>query len=132
MTLKACTILAIDDSRAILTFLRISLELYGMTFHAASTAAEGARLYRDIRPDIIILDLGLPDHSGLDLLPELCQPDSTRDVPAAVIVLTVRQDAATRLKALKLGASSYLTKPFLMEELLEIIAAHVHCTAIEK
>lgn len=120
MTLQGRTILAIDDSVAILTFLRISLELQGAVFHTAANAAEGIHLCQALRPDLIILDLGLPDRSGLEILPELCRLPSD-GLPPVVIVLTVRKEATIRHRALIEGASAYLTKPFLMEELLDAI-----------
>lgn len=125
MSFQARTILAIDDSAAILTFLRISLELHGATFYSASTASDGVRLCHELQPDLVILDLGLPDRSGVDILPELIQ-DSAAERPApAVIVLTVRKEQAMRQKTLELGASAYITKPFLMDELLEVMAEYL-------
>lgn len=124
MSLQARKILAIDDSTAILTFLRISLELQGADFYTANTAADGIRLCNEIKPDLVILDLGLPDRDGIEVLPELCRPNDTSASPT-VIVLTVRKEQAIRQKALELGASAYLTKPFLMEELLEVMGEHL-------
>lgn len=128
MTLRARKILAIDDSTAILTFLRISLELQGASFYSAGTAADGLRLCAELQPDLVILDLGLPDRNGMDILPELCQQPQNlpgQTASPTVIVLTVRKEQAMRHKAMELGASDYLTKPFLMDELLEVMVEHL-------
>jgi DNA-binding response OmpR family regulator len=113
------TIVAIDDTPSILTFLRISLEAQGYTFHAAATAASGLELCQQIKPDLVILDLGLPDRDGIDILPELKQDTTSKHPP--VVVLTVRKEQDMRDKAMQQGADAYLSKPFLMEALLEII-----------
>jgi two-component system KDP operon response regulator KdpE len=128
MTLRACKILAIDDAAAILTFLRISLESQGAAFYSAGTATDGLRLCAEIKPDIVILDLGLPDRSGMDILPDICKHRTTPDSRTApiVIVLTVRKEQSIRQQALERGASDYLTKPFLVDDLLEVILAHLH------
>lgn len=112
------TILAIDDTPAIRTFLRISLLDLGVNFLEASTASDGMRLCEENKPDLVVLDLGLPDRDGLDILPEI--KASPEKVPA-VIVLTVRSDRKTRDIAKERGASAYLTKPFEMDDLIEAI-----------
>lgn len=127
MTLRSRKILAIDDSAAILTFLRISLELQGAQFYAASTAADGVRLCDALHPDLVILDMGLPDRSGLEILPELLR--GSAGAPPVVIVLTVRKEQTIRQQALALGASDYLTKPFLMEELIEAMVTQLNAAA---
>src|SRR5882724_2607445 len=64
-------IVVIDDTHSILTFLRISLEALGATFHGAATASGGLALCETANPDLIILDLHLPDKEGLNILPRL-------------------------------------------------------------
>lgn len=119
MLLEGQTILAIDDAPSILTFLRVSLLDEGATFHAASTAKEGLRLCHEVHPDIVILDLGLPDADGLDILPEI--KNLSAQEPPCTIVLTVRKGNETIQEAYQKGADGYLTKPFMVEDLLEII-----------
>lgn len=119
MSLANKHIVAIDDTHAILTFLRISLEAMGATFDGAATASGGMALCETKRPDLVILDLGLPDHGGLDILPRLKHLSKHRDLP--VIVLTVRKEQEARDTAARLGANAYLTKPFLMEDLVKVI-----------
>jgi len=125
-------IIAIDDTHSILNFLRISLEALGARFQGAATASGGLALCESDRPDLVVLDLGLPDKEGLDILPRLKRLDKEGNVP--VIVLTVRNSPEDRELAASLGASAYITKPFVMNELVEEIqrqlklkpAPHLH------
>src|SRR5262245_57741783 len=114
------SILAIDDAAAIRTFLRISMQAHGAQFHEAGTVADGRSMAQSVNPDIIVLDLDLPDGDGLDLLPELKNMSGT-DKDPMVIILSVRKEQETKDRAQQLGADAYLTKPFLMDNLLEII-----------
>src|SRR5579872_6873676 len=119
MPLSNKHIVAIDDTHSVLTFLRISLEALGATFHGAATAAGGMALCESAQPDLIILDLGLPDKEGLEILPRLKRLSKDHNLP--VVVLTVRNEAESRDMAKKLGADAYVTKPFIMDDLIEII-----------
>ena len=112
-------IVAIDDTHAILTFLRISLEAMGATFNGAATASGGMALCETVHPDLVILDLGLPDHEGFDILPRLKRLNKDRDL--SVVVLTVRKEQESRDKAKEMGADAYVTKPFIMDDLIEVI-----------
>lgn len=115
------TIVAIDDARSIRTFLRISLESQGATFYESGTAMEGLATCRKVHPDLVVLDLGLPDEDGLTILPEIKKLSSTPQV----IVLTVRKENEMKEKARALGANAYITKPFLVDELMDAIEAYV-------
>ena len=114
-------IIAIDDASSIRTFLRISLESQGAEFHEAATAHQGVKLCQQEQPDLVVLDLGLPDGDGLDILPELKHADSQPQV----IVLTVRKEHEVQEKAQELGADAYITKPFMVDELMDAIETHV-------
>jgi two-component system KDP operon response regulator KdpE len=107
------TVLIIDDELAIRRFLRSALEAQGHATLEAATAAEGLRAVRLRRPDLILLDLGLPDRDGLSLIPEI---RALTDVP--LLVLTVRDAEASKVQALDAGADDYVTKPFSVPELL--------------
>jgi len=120
MSLEQKNILAIDDTPAIRTFLRISLQTHGAKFFEAASAMEGVRLCEEVKPDLVVLDLGLPDKDGLDILPTLKMADKNGE-PPKVVILSVRKEQSTKSRAFSLGADAYLTKPFLMEELLEVI-----------
>ncbi|WP_085902064.1 response regulator [Kiloniella majae] len=119
MSLEGIKIVAIDDTPSIRTFLRVSLEDEGAEFYEASTANEGLDLCKRIVPDLVVLDLGLPDIDGLDILPEIKGIKPNNKMP--VLVLSVRKARETVKEAFEKGANGYLTKPFMVEDLLEII-----------
>lgn len=120
MMLKNRRVLAIDDTSSIRTFLKISLQAQGADFFEAGDATQGLDLFHKIQPDLIVLDLGLPDKDGLDLLPEFKASSLNGHAPI-VIILTVRKEQTTKDRAFALGADAYLTKPFMMDELLDAI-----------
>jgi len=106
-------ILIIDDELQIRRFLRISLEAKGYHVHEAETGQEGVLKTAQLRPDVVILDMGLPDMDGLEVLKRLREWTQT-----PVIILSVRDSDRDKVAALDGGADDYLTKPFSTEELL--------------
>ncbi|HVY13173.1 MAG TPA: response regulator [Alphaproteobacteria bacterium] len=120
MELRDKKVLVIDDAAPIRTFLRISLQAQGANFYEAATATNGLELCEDIKPDVVVLDLGLPDKDGLEILADIKKKGANGHFPS-VVVLTVRKEQSTISRAYSLGADAYLTKPFLMEDLLELI-----------
>ena len=106
-------ILVVDDEPQIHRFLRPSLIATGYDVIAASTGAEGLRRAANDGARLIILDLGLPDMDGKDVLAEIRRRS---DVP--VIVLSARDREAEKIAALDLGADDYVNKPFAIGELL--------------
>ncbi len=129
MPLKNKKILVIDDTDSIRTFLRIALEAQGATLYEASNAAEGIELCNSMQPDLVVLDLGLPDRDGLDILPELKSADDNKHIPV-VVILSVRKDHSTVNKANLLGVDGYISKPFMMDELLDIIDTKLRVKSI--
>ncbi len=115
------TALIIDDAASIRTFIKISLDAGGWIVHEAGSVAGGRKQIAEHAPDLIILDLGLPDGDGLEILQALAEQDAFAHISPRVIVLTVRKDPDTKQSALRLGAHSFLTKPFDMETLLELV-----------
>jgi len=113
-------VLVIDDEPQILRALRINLSVRGYEVSTAATGAEALRVAADHRPDIVILDLGLPDMSGIDVLAGL---RGWLTVP--VIVLSARTDSSDKVEALDAGADDYVTKPFGMDEFLARLRAAV-------
>jgi two-component system, OmpR family, KDP operon response regulator KdpE len=107
------TILIIDDEVQIRRLLEITLSAYGFKISEASTGKEGLALAASIQPVLIILDLGLPDADGLDILKKLREWYNK-----PVIILSVRNSEDDIIKALDTGANDYLTKPFRTGELL--------------
>jgi two-component system KDP operon response regulator KdpE len=110
---EAASILIIDDEPQIRRFLRISLASQGYRILEAATGGEGLSQAALGKPDLIVLDLGLPDLDGQAVLQELrvwCE------VP--IIVLSVRASEAQKVQALDAGANDYVTKPFGIQEFL--------------
>jgi two-component system KDP operon response regulator KdpE len=113
MTEPLASIVLIEDDPQIRRFLVAALEIHGYAPHEAATAAEGLRQVTMRQPDLVILDLGLPDVSGLDLIKRL-REWYTRPI----LVLSARTQEHDKVAALDCGADDYLTKPFGIEELL--------------
>lgn len=111
-------VLIVDDEPQIHRFLRPALEAAGYAPLPASTGAEGLRLAASRAPDLVLLDLGLPDIDGQDVLRRLRQFSA---VP--VIVLSARDREAEKIAALDSGADDYVEKPFGVGELLARIRA---------
>lgn len=105
-------ILVIEDEGNIRSFMETILNANGYQALTASTCKEGLLMYSSYLPDLIILDLGLPDKDGLELLKEIRKEDMT-----PVIVLSARSDEKDKVSALDLGANDYITKPFGTAEL---------------
>jgi two-component system KDP operon response regulator KdpE len=106
-------ILVIDDEEPIRNVLRMHLTSKGYQLAEAKNAAEGLKKASDFHPHLVILDLGLPDKDGYEVLKEL---RGWTTVP--VLVLTATDDEATKVRLLDKGADDYLTKPFGPAELL--------------
>src|SRR6201997_796505 len=109
---KALTVLVVDDEPPIRRFLRTSLGASGYSVIEAEDAAGGLRSLAVEKPDLVVLDLGLPDKSGLELIAEIRK---TSTVP--ILVLSARHDERSKVEALDLGADDYISKPFGMAEL---------------
>jgi two-component system, OmpR family, KDP operon response regulator KdpE len=106
-------VLVVDDEVQIRRFLRISLEAGGYHVHEAGIGKEATLIAAKVRPDLIILDLGLPDMDGIDVVKQLREWTKT-----PIIILSVRDADLDKVAALDAGADDYLTKPFSTEELL--------------
>lgn len=107
------TVLVVDDEAAIRRFLRATLAAQGYGTVEAAAAGEALWAVRHHHPDLVLLDLGLPDRDGLELIPEV-----RKLTDAPVLVLTVRDAEASKVQALDAGADDYVTKPFSVPELL--------------
>src|SRR5687768_15648172 len=99
-------VLVIDDSPDIHALLRVRLAPESVVLHHALTAQAGLDLARDVKPDLILLDIQMPDGSGLALCERLVGDDATRDVP--IIFLTGECDVDTKVRAFDLGAVDYV------------------------
>jgi two-component system, OmpR family, KDP operon response regulator KdpE len=117
-------VLVVDDEPQIVRALRINLAARGYEVLAAADGTTALRSAADHRPDVVVLDLGLPDLDGTAVLERLRRWSS---IP--VIVLSARTDAADKVAALDAGADDYVTKPFGMDELLARLRAAVRRAA---
>ncbi|HXP53453.1 MAG TPA: response regulator [Streptosporangiaceae bacterium] len=106
-------VLVVDDEPQILRALRINLRVRNYDVDTAATGTEALELAGRHPPDLVILDLGLPDLSGLEVIEGLRGWTS-----APIVVLSGRADSADKVEALDVGADDYVTKPFSMDELL--------------
>ncbi|MDT5133388.1 MAG: two-component system, OmpR family, operon response regulator KdpE, partial [Mycobacterium sp.] len=113
-------VLVIDDEPQILRALRINLSVRGYEVITAATGAGALRAAAEHRPDVVVLDLGLPDMSGIEVLAGL-----RGWLTAPVIVLSARVDSGDKVEALDGGADDYVTKPFGMDEFLARLRAAV-------
>jgi len=118
MTEPAPRILVVDDEPQIRRFLRASLAAHGYAMLEAESGAEAIKQATAQAPDVIILDLGLPDMEGAEVIRRLREWTQT-----PIIVLSVRNREDEKVEAFDLGADDYVTKPFGMGELLARIRA---------
>ena len=105
-------ILVIEDDKYISNFIEVSLRKSGYEVLVGENAAAGLFLYTSHKPDILLLDLGLPDRDGIEIIRELRE---TSQIP--IIVVSARGQEREKITALDLGANDYITKPFHMGEL---------------
>jgi two-component system KDP operon response regulator KdpE len=106
-------ILVVDDEPQIRRFLRTSLLAQDYLISEAGSVAEAMSMVGQAMPDLVVLDLGLPDGEGYEVISKL---RAASQIP--IIVLSVRDDEGGKVRALDLGADDYVTKPFGMEELV--------------
>ena len=106
-------ILIVEDEANIRSFIKANLETSDYQVLCAETCALGIMMYASHRPDLIVLDLGLPDRDGLDLIQKVRESDT---VP--IIVLSARSNERDKVEALDLGANDYITKPFNVKILI--------------
>ena len=111
-------VLIVDDEPQILRALRINLQARQYDVHTATTGAQALHEAAATRPDLLVLDLGLPDMDGVEVIRKL------RDwTPVPILVLSGRADSRDKVDALDAGADDYVTKPFSIEELLARVRA---------
>jgi two-component system, OmpR family, KDP operon response regulator KdpE len=114
------TILVVDDEPQIRRAMRTSLEAHGYRLETAANGEEGLLKAAEMAPDLVFLDLGLPDLDGTEVIARL---RSFSEVP--VIILSVRDRQTDKVAALDAGADDYVTKPFGMEEVLARMRAQL-------
>ncbi|MEO8046726.1 MAG: response regulator [Nitrospirota bacterium] len=113
MAIHEATVLLIEDEAEIRRFLRTSLPAHGYRLYEATTGADGLAQARARNPDMILLDLGLPDVDGIEVIRQVREWST---IP--ILVLSAREQEQAKVAALDLGADDYVTKPFGVNELL--------------
>jgi two-component system phosphate regulon response regulator OmpR len=121
-------ILIVDDDATLSGMLSRLLTLEGWSVHAELTGAEGARALARLRPDLVLLDLMLPDANGLDL----CRQWRAAHPHLGILMLTARGEPLDRVLGLEIGADDYLAKPFEKRELVARIRALIRRQAPER
>lgn len=117
------TILIVEDDKTIQNFLKVTLKTQNYNYIIAETGLSGLSLFYVNRPDLVLLDLGLPDIEGIEVLKQIRQNSS---IP--IIVVSARSSETEKVMALDYGSDDYVTKPFNAAELLaRIRAALRHC-----
>jgi len=117
---SASTVLVIDDEPKIRAVVRDALAADTARFVEASSAAEGLALAAEVRPDLIVLDLGLPDAEGIEVCRRLREWST-----APIVVLSARHSEEEKVRLLDAGADDYVTKPFGAEELRARVRAQL-------
>ncbi len=120
MMVKPMRILVVDDEESMIEIISYALEQEGYTVGTAGDVAEARRLMSTFRPDLVILDVMLPDESGLDFLRDL---RTESEIP--VVMLSARSEEIDKVLGLELGADDYVTKPFSPRELVSRVKAHL-------
>ncbi len=112
------TILIIEDDKSIARFLTVSLQTNGYKTRCADTGISGISLFLSENPALVLLDLGLPDIDGFEVLSQIREKNDT-----PVIIVSAREQEADKINALDHGADDYITKPFFIGELLARVRA---------
>lgn len=110
---RAVRVLVIEDDPGMRRFLRNTLQVQDYAVRETASGEEGMRLLRQVNPELVILDLGLPDRDGMELIAEI-----RRFSAVPILVLSSRSDEKGKVMALDLGADDYVSKPFGVDELM--------------
>ena len=109
-------IAVIEDNKTNIKLIRYQLEAAGFEINVEETGNAGLKTIRNQKPDMIILDIGLPDIDGFEVCQTLRNDATTKDYP--IIMLTAKGDDRDKIEGLSLGADDYITKPYNAEELI--------------
>ena len=111
--MKQFQILIVEDDQSVRNLISVTLKVHGYTYTTAVRAADAVMLSISLKPDLVLLDLGLPDTDGTEVIRSI---RSWSNMP--IIVISARSDDADKIAALDAGADDYLTKPFSTDELM--------------
>lgn len=120
-TMSKSTILIVDDERDILDLIEYNLKKEGFVVVTAEDGEEGIEKARQVKPDLVLLDIMMPKMDGLEVIDMMRQDANLKDIP--VIFLTARSDEKTEVKGLDRGADDFLTKPISTTKLVSRIKA---------
>ena len=109
-------IAVIEDNQTNIDLIRYQLKVEDFEVFIEKTGKTGMEMIKNQEPDLILLDVGLPDIDGFELCANLRSDEITKDYP--IIMLTARAEDSDRIEGLKLGADDYITKPYNVEELI--------------
>lgn len=113
-------ILVVDDEESITTFIKMGLEAEGFMVHTAADGIEAISLAKELKPNVIILDIMMPGMDGYEVCFEI-----KKIIKTSIIMLTAKDEIDNRVKGLNLGADDYIIKPFSFKELLARINARL-------
>jgi two-component system phosphate regulon response regulator PhoB len=113
----------IEDEIDLVDVLTVNFQKVGVTVYSAGNASQGIRLALDVLPDLVLLDLSLPDMEGFEVCKELRAEPRTRMIP--IVILTARGDETDEVLGFRMGADDYITKPFRMKPLVERVLARM-------
>ena len=117
------TILIIEDEKLIIVSTQMVLESVGFQVEAATDGEEGIKKAKEIKPDLILLDIMMPGIDGWETLKRLKRDPETQGIP--VVIFTAREHARGHQKSSEMGAAGYFRKPFEPDELIELVEKHV-------
>ena len=109
-------IAVIEDNKTNIKLIRYQLDMEGFDVHIEETGNAGLKMIKNQKPDMVILDIGLPDMDGFELCKTLRNDKITKDYP--IIMLTAKGEDRDKIEGLKLGADDYITKPYNADELI--------------
>src|ERR1700730_10177257 len=124
------TVLVIDDDENIIELIKLGLKYEGFQVESTASGLDGLAASQRLNPDLIILDLMLPEIDGLEVARRLRENPTTRDIP--ILMLTAKDEVRDRVAGLETGADDYLAKPFSFEELVARIHAILRRTKRSK
>ncbi|MCA1729786.1 MAG: response regulator, partial [Actinobacteria bacterium] len=118
---KTAEILIVEDDGVILNTLAYNLSRQGFGVHKAISGAEALKLARKLRPDLILLDIMLPEESGI----RVCEKIRQEDQEVVIVMLTAKDAEEDKVQGFEVGADDYVTKPFGLKELVVRINANL-------
>lgn len=122
---KSINILAVDDEESFTFFVKLNLQndpRYDFNVTTANSGEEGLRLARKIRPDLILLDIMMPDMSGTEVAEKLLEDPRTKNIPIIFLTAVVQKDEVTEEGGI-MGGREFIAKPVEKDELIDRIAA---------